>query len=96
MKSFKSQTLGLVKLPPEVQKYAKEIIKEYIVHHLDVLNICMKLEDEFSILVLLQFISSLGMLCFILYQMYDVSDFFLKRSDLYLVPDSPNLVVLNL
>lgn len=71
--SFRRHSIGLQKLPPEIQKYATEIIKEYTIHHLDVFNLCDKLEEEFSVLVLLQFISSGGMICFILYQMYDVS-----------------------
>lgn len=71
--TFKRHNIGLQPLPPEIQKYATEIIKEYIIHHLDVFDLCEKLEDEFSVLVLLQFISSGGMICFILYQMYDVS-----------------------
>lgn len=60
-------------LPPEIQKYATHIVKECARHHLDIINLCMQVEDEFSVLILLQFLASLTMLCFNLFQLYIVS-----------------------
>lgn len=65
---------GIVeKMPGEMLMYSRRIVKEYVVHHLRVINICRTVENEFSILILLQFIASSGMICFILYYLYDVS-----------------------
>lgn len=71
--NFRAHTIGLKRFPAEIQRYAKKVIKEYVIHHLNVFDLCMKMENEFTVLVLLQFISSAGMICFILYQIYDVS-----------------------
>lgn len=60
-------------LPPEIQKYATHIVKECARHHLDIINLCMQVEDEFSVLILLQFLASLTMLCFNLFQLYIVT-----------------------
>lgn len=65
-------------MPKEMQKYARIIVREYIIHHLEVINLCKVLEDEFSVLILLQFIASAGMICFILYHLYGVSYIFTK------------------
>lgn len=59
-------------LPPEIQKYATRIVKECARHHLDIINLCEKVEEEFSVLILLQFLASLTMLCFNLFQLYIV------------------------
>lgn len=61
------------KMPREMLKYAKRIVREYVIHHLEVINLCEVLEKEFSFLILLQFIASSGMICFILYHLYGVS-----------------------
>lgn len=60
-------------LPPQIQKYATHIVKECARHHLDIIDLCMQVEDEFSVLILLQFLASLTMLCFNLFQLYIVS-----------------------
>lgn len=60
-------------LPPQIQKYATHIVKECARHHLDIINLCMQVEDEFSVLILLQFLASLTMLCFNLFQLYIVT-----------------------
>lgn len=61
-------------LPPQIQKYATHIVKECARHHLDIIHLCEKVEDEFSVLILLQFLASLTMLCFNLFQLYIVSN----------------------
>lgn len=55
-------------LPPPMQKYARRITNECAKHHLDIINLCMSLEDEISPLMLVQMIASVIMLCFNLFQ----------------------------
>lgn len=64
---------SLVKMPPEMANCAKEIVKDYVLYHSEIIDLCHKIENEFSVLILLQFICSCGMICFLFYQMYDVS-----------------------
>lgn len=56
-------------LPPALQKYARRIVNECAKHHLDVINLCMSLENEISSLMLVQMVASVIMLCFNLFQM---------------------------
>lgn len=71
-KAQKKSPGKIVKMPQAMLKYAKKIVREYAIHHLEVIKLCKDLEEEFSILILLQFIASSGMICFILYHLYDV------------------------
>lgn len=73
VKAFRLCTGSLVKMPVEMANCANAIAKDYIVYHLEIIDLCHKMDNEFSVLILLQFISSCGMFCFIFYQMYDVS-----------------------
>lgn len=75
LRKYKAQIAkgNIAKMPKEMQTYARQIVREYIIHHLQVINLCKVVEDEFSVLILLQFITSSGMICFILYHLYDVS-----------------------
>lgn len=68
-------------LPPPIQKYASRIVKECARHHSDIVRLCEKVEDEFSVLILLQFLASLTMLCFNLFQLYIVSTIYLSHTD---------------
>lgn len=56
-------------LPPAMQKYARKIANKCAKHHLDIINMCMSLEDEISSLMLVQMIASVIMLCFNLFQL---------------------------
>lgn len=56
-------------LPPALQKYALRIINECARHHLDIINLCMSLEDEITSLMLVQMVASVIMLCFNLFQL---------------------------
>lgn len=56
-------------LPSPLQKYARRITNECAKHHLDIINLCMSLEDEISPLMLVQMIASVIMLCFNLFQL---------------------------
>lgn len=56
-------------LPPVLLKYARMIVNECAKHHLDVINLCMSLEDEISPLMLVQMMASVIMLCFNLFQL---------------------------
>lgn len=57
------------KLPVALQKYALRIINECARHHLDIINLCMSLEDEITSLMLVQMMASVTMLCFNLFQL---------------------------
>lgn len=56
-------------LPSGLQKYALKIINECGRHHLDIINLCMSLEDEITSLMLVQMMASVIMLCFNLFQL---------------------------
>lgn len=73
LQSVRSTNGTMFKLAPEILKHAKVIVKDYVVHHMDIIEFCNKLEQEYTALILLQVASSSGMFCFILFQIYDVS-----------------------
>nr|QUP79567.1 odorant receptor 7 [Monochamus saltuarius] len=70
---------GVISLPPgyekidllaePVQEKVKEIVHNCAKHHVHILEFCDKLENEFSYLMLSQFLFSLYTLCFQLYQL---------------------------
>lgn len=59
-------------LPPQIQKYATAIVKDCVRHHLEIIKVSEEVEDEFSILILLQYLTSIFMICFNLFQLYIV------------------------
>lgn len=62
-------------LPPALQKYALRVVNECARHHLDIINLCMSLEEEITALMLVQMIASVTMLCFNLFQLSLVRKF---------------------
>lgn len=60
-------------LPLAMRKYARKIVNECAKHYLEIINLCMNLEEEISSLMLVQMIASVVMLCFNLFQLSLVS-----------------------
>lgn len=70
---------GCIKVPlltrqvnVELKKHCRKIVQ----HHQEILNLCIYIEDEICYLMLMQFLSSLFIICFQLYQLSSVSSSF--------------------
>lgn len=61
-------------LNPQTQVYASKFANECAFHHQELITLCDQSEDDFCYLMLLQFISSLLILCFQLFQLSVVSN----------------------
>ncbi|KAK9710716.1 7tm Odorant receptor [Popillia japonica] len=59
----------IVEIPSILQKYVRIAICQIIEHHQKVINLAKDTDDVFSLLMLTQFLFSLGILCFMLFQL---------------------------
>lgn len=57
------------KLPKAVQLKTKEVVKNCIHHHQQIIDISDKIEEEFNLLMLAQFLGSVIMFCVVLFQL---------------------------
>lgn len=60
---------NLAMLDEDSQTRAQKLTRECIAHHQELINFCESAENDFCYLMLLQFLSSLLILCFQLYQL---------------------------
>lgn len=66
---FKPAKIQIIeKLNPRIQKCVKHYLRQCIIHHQEIIKLVEVAESKFSILMLIQFLGSLALLCFQLFQ----------------------------
>lgn len=76
LESVSKNSGDIEEIPSILQKYVRLAVCQIIEHHQKVINLAKDADEVFSLLMLTQFLFSLGILCFMLFQLSLVSQFF--------------------